>query len=94
MLDMNSMHLLERSIVLRGIGDKYWALDISSGNQYRLNEVSHFILNLLRVQMSTDQVVEEILREYEVDRDQATADCSNVIRFAIEKNIIKEVSNS
>ena len=91
---MNSMYLLERSIVIRSIGDKYWALDISSGNQYRLNEVSHFTLNLLRVQMSTDQVVEEILREYEVDRDQAATDCSNVIRFAIEKNIIKEVSNS
>ncbi len=76
MLDMNHPLLREDSIVLRGLGDKYWALDTSSGNQYKLNEVSYFILNLLRTPMTTAQVVDKVLEEYAVTREQATHDCS------------------
>lgn len=92
MLDMNRPLMLEENIVLRGLGDKYWALDTASGNQYRLNEVSYFILNLLRSQMSAGQVVDEILKEYAVDREQAIADCTRTLQFAVEKAIAKEVS--
>ena len=94
MLDMNRPLLLEDSIVLRGLGDKYWALNTSSGNQYRLNDVSYFILNLLRIQMSTAQVVDEILREYEVTREQAVIDCGKLLQFAIENAIVKEVEKT
>lgn len=94
MLDMNRPLLLEDSIVLRGLGDKYWALNTSSGNQYRLNDVSYFILNLLRIQMSTAQLVDEILREYEVTREQAVIDCGKLLQFAIENAIVKEVDNT
>lgn len=94
MLDMNRLLLLEDSIVLRGIGEKYWALNTSSGNQYRLNDVSYFILNLLRTQMSTTQVVDEILREYEVAREKAVTDCRSVLQFAIENAIVKEADNT
>lgn len=94
MLDMNHSLLLEDSIVLRGLGDKYWALDTLSGNQYKLNEVSHYILNLLRVQMTTVQVVDRVLEEYAVTREQAVSDCNRVLQFALEKAIVKEVSNT
>ena len=93
MLDMNHPLLLEDSIVLRGLGDKYWALDTSSGNQYKLNEVSYFILNLLRTPMTTAQVVDKVLEEYAVTREQATHDCSRVLQFATGKTIVKEVNN-
>ena len=75
-------------------GDKYWALNTSSGNQYRLNDVSYFILNLLRIQMSTAQVVDEVLREYAVAREQAVIDCGKLLQFAIENAIVKEVDNT
>lgn len=94
MLDMNHPLLLEDSIVLRGLGDKYWALDTLSGNQYRLNDVSYFILNLLRTQMTTVQAVDKVLEEYAVTREQAVSDCSRVLQFAVEKAIVKEVNNT
>lgn len=94
MLDMNHPLLLEDSIVLRGLGDKYWALDTLSGNQYRLNDVSYFILNLLRTQMTTAQAVDKVLEEYAVTREQAVSDCSRVLQFAVEKAIVKEVNNT
>ena len=94
MLDMNHPLLLENSIVLRGLGDKYWALDTLSGNQYRLNDVSYFILNLLRTQMTTAQAVDKVLEEHAVTREQAVSDCSRVLQFAVEKAIVKEVNNT
>ena len=94
MLDINRPLLLDDSIVLRGLGNKYWALNTSSGNQYRLNDVSCFILNLLRIQMSTEQVVEEVLREYAVAREQAEVDCRRVLQYAVENSIVKEVNNT
>lgn len=91
MLDMSSMLCLNEAVVLRGLADKYWALDTSSGNQYKLNEVSYFILNHLRTPTTIDQVVEEILKEYVVSHEQAASDCASVLRFAVEKSIVKEV---
>lgn len=92
MLDMNTILRLNAAIVLRGLGGKYWALDTSSGNQYKLNDVSYFMLNLLRSPMSAEQMVDEILKEYAVAREQVVVDCSRVLQFAIEKEIVKEVS--
>lgn len=93
MLDMNQLLMLNTTIVLRGLGDKYWALDTLSGNQYKLNEVSYFILNLLRTPASMEQAVGELLKEYAVARKQAEIDCDRVLRFAVEKDIVKEVNS-
>lgn len=91
MLDISNILCLNETVVLRGLADKFWALDTSSGNQYKLNEVSYFILNLLRTPATIEQVVDEILKEYTVPRERAVSDCSRVLQFAIEKNIVKEV---
>lgn len=91
MLDMSSILCLNETVVLRGLADKFWALDTSSGNQYKLNEISYFILNLLRSPTSVKQVVEEILKEYAVSREQAATDCSRVLQISVEKGIVKEV---
>ena len=91
MLDVNSVLKLNEAIVLRGLADKFWALDTASGSQYRLNDVSYFVLNLLRDSLAVEQVVDEVLKEYAVSREQASADCFNVLRTAVEKGIVKEV---
>lgn len=91
MLDMSNTLCLNETVVLRRLADKFWALDTSSGNQYKLNEVSYFILNFLRTPKAVEQVVEEVLKEYTVPYGQAAADCSSVLQFAVEKSIVKEV---
>ena len=92
MLDLRKSFCLSDTIVLRGLANKFWALDIVSGNQYKLNEVSYFILNLLRIPMAVEQLIEEIRKVYEVAYEQVVADCFIVLQFAKEKNIIKEVT--
>lgn len=92
MLDINQHFVLSKTIVLRGLGEKFWALDTSSGNQYKLNDVSYFILNSLRAPMSATQIVDAVLEEYEATREQVSIDCSCILQFAIENAIIKEVN--
>lgn len=91
MLDLNTVFTLNQDIVLRGAGDKYWALDVSTGNQYKLNEIAYFILNLFRIPQSIEQVLERVLIEYNVTRDQLIVDCDKVLQIAIEQNIVREV---
>lgn len=92
MLDLSKSFCLNETIVLRGLSNKFWALDTVSGNQYKLNEVAYFILNLLRSPMTIENLIEEIRKVYEVSYEQVVADCFTVLQFAKEKNIVKEVN--
>lgn len=91
MLDINIVLYLHQEIALRGIGDKYWALDVSTGGQYRLNETSYFILGLFRTPQSIAGATERILKKYNVDKERVMADCDKILQFAVEKNILKEI---
>lgn len=91
MLDLNTVLELNKDIVLRGLAEKFWALDISTGNQYKLNEVSYTLLNLYRTPRTTAQAVDSMLLEYNVSRERLMADCCSVLQFAVEKGIVKEV---
>lgn len=91
MLDLNTILELEPSFVLRGVSGKYWALDTSSGSQYKLNEIAYFILSLMRKPVKIEQIVEEILKEYDVSCERAEKDCLQILQFAAEKGIVKEV---
>ena len=92
MLDIKTILMLEKNIILRSIGKKYWALDTSNGNQYRLNEVSYFILELFHQPLSIEKAMEPVLKEYDVERERLIADCENLWQFAVSRKILKEVS--
>jgi hypothetical protein len=91
MLDIDTVLELHKNIVLRGIGDKYWALDVSTGNQYKLNEVSFFVLELFRSPQTVSKIIEVVMKEYNVTQERVLEDCRRVLQFAVENKIIKEV---
>ena len=91
MLDLNSRFILSQDIVLRSIGDKYWALNTQNGNQCRLNEVSYSLLNLTRECITLEDMVQQALQEYNIDRARLLADCDTMLQDALKKNIVKEV---
>lgn len=84
--------LLNSNMVLRNVGNKYWVLDTKFGNQYKLNNISYDILSLFREEKSISDVLELIANEYSVSTDRLFADSSSMLNFAIEKNVIQEVS--
>jgi len=91
MLDLAKKYQLNEKIVLRKIGSKCWALNVENGNQYRLNEVSYFMLDSFREVSTVETVISIVGKEYAVDRDRLIADCSMMIQTAVNKNILKEV---
>ena len=91
MLDISIVLELSKDIVLRSIGEKYWALNVSSGTQYKLNEVSYFVLDQFRNQKSVEQIIENTLVEYDVTREQFMTDCIMILQFAIDNLILQEV---
>lgn len=91
MLDLTKKYQINDNIVLRSVGNKYWALDVEKGNQYRLNDVSYFMLDLFREPSTIEDIISTVEKEYVVGRDQLIADCSVMMQTAINKKILKEV---
>lgn len=91
MLDLDQKYLLNDEIVLRRIDNKCWALNTSKGNQYRLNEVSYSILDSFREATSFGEMISKIQQEYSVSRERLITDCTTVIQYAVNNNIVKEV---
>lgn len=91
MLDLTRKFVLNEKIVLKKIDSKCWALNIETGNQYRLNEVSYFILDSFRTGCTVETMILSLEHEYVVDRERLIADCSMMIQTALDKFILKEV---
>lgn len=93
MLDLNRKYIINSDIVIRGIGDKYWALNVKDGKQFRLNSTSYSIMNAFRDVTTLDAVVDLIVKEYNVNRMRVVNDCEEIIPFAVEKQLLKEVKS-
>ncbi len=53
-----------------------------------LNELGTFIYHLLEVKKSFSELIEEMLKTYEVDKKEAINDLNNFLAQALEKKII------
>lgn len=91
MLDLKKKYQINDKIVLRKIDNKCWALNIENGNQYRLNDVSYFILDSFREEATVESMILAIQKEYMVEKERLIADCSAMLQTAVNKNILKEV---
>ena len=91
MLDLNKSLQLNNCIVLRSIGNHYWALNTQTGNQYRLNETAYSLLNYLREPLSIAQIIKKGLAEYNVTRERFQSDCIVALQSAVNHNIVREV---
>lgn len=91
MLDLSKKYQISDNIVLRKIDAKCWALNTENGNQYRLNDVSYFILDSFREPATVAEVVSIVQKEYSVNKERLIADCSSMLQTAVNKKILKEV---
>ena len=91
MLDLTKKFQLKEEIVLRKNESKCWPLNVENANQYRLNEVSYLILDSFRDASTVEEMIAIVKKEYAVDKERLIADCSLMIKTAVDKNILKEV---
>ena len=52
MLEINDVLNKKTNIILKGINNKFWALDVESGAQFKLNELSYDILSAIDGEVS------------------------------------------
>ena len=72
------------------VGDDIVLLNLASGNYFGLGGVAARMWNLLVTQASTDDIVNTIVREYEVDYDRAREDLTALMRELAEEGLLTE----
>jgi hypothetical protein len=92
MLDLDSAYRLKSDIVLRSIKEKYWALNIKTGNQYKLNEVAYYILKVLNEETTINDLADKVTSEYKVSKKDFINDYNSLINDALTNGIVEEVN--
>lgn len=89
MLDMNQKFIRRNCIIIKKMGDMCFALDTDTGSEYKINEVSYDILEMLAEPISILELIDRMMDTYDVSKDRVTQDCENWIEFALAHKIIE-----
>ena len=85
---------IKDNYVLTKVVDSYIAVPVGSGNVdlntiISLNETGAFIWNLMKEDIEKEAVIEAMLNEYDVNREQAEADVEKFISQIKEADLLK-----
>ncbi len=70
---------------------KYWLFNVKDGSNFRLNEVSYFILSRCDGQTSIGQFKEELIKRYQQDNETIIGDFEEFIVGCLNRQIVKKV---
>jgi hypothetical protein len=84
MVDLNTVISRSPSVVTRKTGNEYVLVPIANNiadmdSVYTLNETGAFIWELIDGKISVGGIIENVINEYEIDRETATADVHSFI---------------
>lgn len=85
---------LAESIILQAIPEleHYYAFDTENGDHYELNRTAFEIIQDISPSFNFAELTRKFIDEYGLHPEQAEADLYEVIRFAVDNKIIREVS--
>jgi hypothetical protein len=83
---------LSEDVMLQAIPEleHYFAFDVRSGEQFRLNRTAHWVLEAIGREATFGEFLERFAEEFDLDREQASRDLSEVVSHAIEHHLVKE----
>ena len=82
------------TLVLRAAGgDLYYAFDVATGDHFRLNETSYWILETIGEGIAWEGLVRRFLDEFDVPAGPGIADLTEIIQEFHQQSIIREVPN-
>ena len=87
-LDLNQKYAVASDILFRRIDDEGILLHISSGTYYNLNETSIMFWEALANSNPLTPVVEQVIDEYEVERECVLQDLQNFLQELSQNQII------
>jgi hypothetical protein len=90
MLDINGCYKRDDDIVIKSLGGKKWALNMKTGGEYTLNDTAYDVLNVLSEPGTIDDVVDAIVRIYDVPKETFANDCKVWLQSALEKGLVEK----
>lgn len=84
---------LADGIMLQAIAelDHYYAFSITGGDQFKLNYTAFWVLEAIGNGTRFKALIDEFAKNFNLGADKAKEDLAEVIQFALENNIIKEI---
>jgi hypothetical protein len=89
---MSNKYIQNKKVIQSKIGDEVVMLDMDSGFYFGLNSVASIIWGKLEKAISFEEVINKLMKEYNVDRQTCENDTRSFWNQLLERNIIKQVS--
>lgn len=84
---------LAEGVILQAIAelDHYYAFSITGGDQFKLNYSAYWVLEAIGNGQSFEALIHGFAKNFNLGAEKANEDLADVIQFALENNIIKEI---
>lgn len=70
---------------------KYWLFNVKDGSNFKLNEVSYFILSKCDGKISVGELKKGLIDRYQIDEEIITKDFEEFIIDCLKRQIVKKV---
>lgn len=75
-------------IVCKKIGNVYAILDLRTGAFYTLNEIAGLLWNLIKEQMTIDDICTHIMQQYDISHNEVMQDINAFIEFFTKEQLL------
>jgi hypothetical protein len=77
-----------QTAMAREVDGELVVLDIPSGRFFGLNDVGKLIWDRLEDSSSIEQLIDAVVADYEVDRDEASEDVNDLIGHLVDAGLV------
>ena len=93
-LNAETRFQLEDNILLQALPelDYYFAFNVENGDNFKLNETAHWVLATIGNGINYSELGKNFSEKFEIEDEIAKQDLVEVLQYAIENKIIKEVT--
>lgn len=91
----NARLALAEGIMIQAIAqlNHYYAFNITKGDQFKLNYTACWVLEAIGNGANFQSLVNEFAQNFDLEAETAKEDLTEVIQFALENKIIKEIES-
>lgn len=89
-VDSRADFVISENIVLKALPefDQYYAFDIGSGDHFSLNSTAYWVLERMGRTKDFGSLLTDFKIEFELDKEEALKDLSELIEAALENKIV------
>lgn len=91
-MSLQKRYIQNKEIIQSKIGEEVVMLDVESGFYFGLNSVASIIWGMLEKEISFSELIDQLLSQFDVDRQLCEQDTQELLDQLLDKHIIREVS--